>query len=260
MAGDEANARDAEFWRKYLDNPDSLQTLGRHLFRRLPSEPRCQLCAAPFAGLGRTAMRAIGKRQSDGNPRLCTSCQSVLIKYHGGGEVDGALLFADVRGSTSIAERLTPGDYRALLDRFYTVTSEACFEHGGIVDKFVGDELVAMFPPMLGARYAERAIHAAQGVLRATGHTDTNGPWIPVGAGVHSGPFWFGAVGQGLHTEVTIVGDLVNITSRLASLAKAGEILASVDAAVQAGLPTVHSHPLAVKGRAEPIDVVSLSA
>ena len=87
-------------------------------------------------------MRAIGKRQSDGNPRLCTSCQSVsCYKYHGGGgEVDGALLFADVRGSTSIAERLTPGDYRALLDRFYTVTSEACFEHGGIVDKFVGDE------------------------------------------------------------------------------------------------------------------------
>jgi adenylate cyclase len=77
---------------------------------------------------------------------------------------------------------------------------------------------------------------------------------------VHSGPFWFGAVGQGLHTEVTIVGDLVNITSRLASLAKAGEILASVDAAAQAGLATDQSHPLAVKGRAEPIEVVSLSA
>lgn len=254
-----ADAQNEEFWRDFLEHPDTLMGFGRHVLRRLPSDPRCRLCAAPFTGVGGSAMRMIGKRPSDGNPNMCNSCQSMLIKHHGGAEVERAMLFADIRGSTSIAERMSPGEFRALLDRFYTVASAAVFAHGGIVDKFVGDELVAAFPPLLGARYAERAIDAARELLRATGHADQEGPWVPVGAAVHSGRVWFGAIGQGTHTEITQVGEGVNTTARLAALAEAGEIIVSVEAATQAGLDvTVGRRSLQLKGKAEPVEVVSL--
>jgi adenylate cyclase len=96
----------------------------------------------------------------------------------------------------------------------------------------VGDELVAIFFPLLsGERHAERAVAAAQALLRATGHADPGGPWLPVGAGVNSGRVWFGAVGDGEHTELTALGDRVNVTARLASAAQAGEILVTREAA-----------------------------
>jgi adenylate cyclase len=259
MAVEHSDTENEQFWRDFLEQPDTFMGLGRQVFRRLPSDPRCQLCAAPFTGVGGSAMRMIGKRPSDGNPSVCNSCQGVMIKHHGGAEVSGAMLFADIRGSTSIAERISPGEFRDLLDRFYTVASAAVFAHGGILHQFVGDELVASFPPLLGARYAERAIDAARDVLQATGHTDPQGPWAPVGAGVHSGRVWFGAVGHGTHTELTLVGDGVNTTARLAALAEAGEILVSAAAAAEAGLDgTLERRRLELKGKAEPVEVVSV--
>ena len=72
--------------------------------------------------------------------------------------------------------------------------------------EFVGDELVALFFPMLaGDRDAARAVDAARALLEATGHGDAAGPWIPLGAGVHSGMAWVGAVGEGSHTQIAAV-------------------------------------------------------
>ena len=248
-----------EFWRRYLENPDSLQTIGRHLFNRLPADPRCQLCAAPFEGPGGRLMRLIGKRPSDGNPNMCNTCQKVLIKHHGGAEVTGSMVFADIRGSTTIAEQMSVGEFRALLNRFYTQASRAVFAHGGVVDKFVGDELVAVYPPVYGARHAENAVATATDLLRATGHADPGGPWAPVGIGVHTGPVWFGAIGEGEHTEITVVGDAVNITARLASQAATGEILVSTDAARDAGLDSALEHrTLKLKGKESTTEVVVL--
>jgi adenylate cyclase len=259
MAEEQTGTRNEKYWQDFLEHPDTFMTVGRHVFRRLPSSPRCQLCAAPFSGLGGSAMRMIGKKQSDGNPNMCNSCQDKLIKHHGGAEVNGAMLFADIRGSTTIAERITPTDFRALLDRFYTVASGVVNANSGIVDKFVGDELVAMFPPLFGPRYSERAINAALELLRLTGHADVAGPWVPVGAAVHTGRVWFGAVGQGHHTEITMVGDSVNTAARLAALAAAGEIVVSVDAAAEADLDvTLERRALQLKGKTEPVEVVSL--
>ena len=94
---------------------------------------------------------------------------------------------------------------------------------------------------------------------RAAGHADPAGPWVPIGAGVHTGRAWFGAVGEGGHVELTIVGDPMNVTARLASLAQAGEILVSAEAAEKAGLdPSLPRQTLELKGREEPIEVVSL--
>lgn len=259
MAEEQTGPRDEKYWQDFLEHPDTFMAVGRHVFRRLPSSPRCQLCAAPFSGLGGSAMRMIGKRPAVGNPNMCNSCQDKLIKHHGGAEVSGAMLFADIRGSTTMAEGMTPTDFRALLDRFYTVASGVVYANSGIVDKFVGDELVAMFPPLLGQRYSERAIDAARDLLRATGHADVAGPWIPVGAAVHTGRLWFGAVGHGHHTEITMVGDSVNTAARLAALATAGEIVITVDAAAEADLdPTLERRTLQLKGKTEPVEVVSL--
>ena len=155
---------------------------------------------------------------------------------------------------------MTPSAFRATLNRYYSVASDVVYEHGGFVDKFVGDELVAAFPPFLGADHARRAVDAATALLRRTGHDAPDGPWVPVGAGVHTGRVWFGTVGEGNHVEITVLGDVVNTTARLASAAGAGEVLVSVDAARAAGLDdtALEHRSLELKGKEAPTEVVSV--
>jgi class 3 adenylate cyclase len=110
-----------------------------------------------------------------------------------------------------------------------------------------------------GEHHPEQALESARALLRATGHADRGGPWAPIGAGVHTGRMWFGAVGVGGHTEVTVLGDTVNTTARLAAAATAGEILVSADAATAAGLdPSLERRSLELKGKAEAIEVVTV--
>lgn len=253
-------AANEEFWREFLTRGDSKERAARRIFKRIPREPRCRMCAAPFAGLGAPLMRLIGKRQSDMNPNWCNSCSTFMRRHHGGAEVEGTMLFADIRGSTSLAEGMSPAEFHHLLDRFYSTATSVVFEHDGAVDKFVGDELVAMFFPLLsGERHTARAVEAAQALLRATGHADPAGPWVPLGVGVHTGRAWFGAVGEGGHTELTALGDAVNTTARLASVAGAGEILVTADAAAAAGLdPGLERTPLELKGKRLVTKVVTL--
>ncbi len=253
------NEADEDHWRTFLEHPDSLMGVGRRIFSRLPANPRCQLCASPFTGAGGAVMRTIGKRQSAVNPNMCTTCERQLLKRRGGAEVEASTLFADIRGSTELGERLSPADFRATLNRYYTVASDVVFANGGLVDKFVGDELVAAFPPFLGANHVERAIEAARALLRETGHEDPAGPWVPVGAGVHTGRLWFGTVGAGSFVEITVLGDVVNTTARIAAAAEAGEILVSAEAANAAGLDgALDRRSLELKGKELPTEVVSV--
>ncbi|MDQ2673618.1 MAG: adenylate/guanylate cyclase domain-containing protein [Chloroflexota bacterium] len=254
-------SRDEEFWRRFMEQGgDTWKGVGRRILKHVPADPRCRMCAAPFSGPGAPLMRVLGKRQSDTNPNWCTTCFDVMTKHHGGAEIDGAMLFADVRGSTALAERMSPAEFHALLDRYLRVATSVVFKHDGAVDKFVGDELVALFFPLLsGERFVARAVAAAQDLLRATGHGDPEGPWVPVGAGVHAGRAWFGVVGEGLHMEMTAVGDNVNIAARLASAAEAGEVLVSADAAARAGLDArLDRRTLELKGKATATEVVSV--
>ena len=262
MAASEQPERDNdEFWREFLSGGHSKERVGRAVFKLIPREPRCRLCAAPFGGFGGPLMRAIGKTPSDKNPNWCNSCFKFMAANHGGAEIACTFLFADVRGSTTLAEGMSSADFRRLLDRFYDCASAVVFDHDGFVDKFVGDELVAMFFPLLsGNRHAERAVEAGRALLLATGHADAGGPWVPVGAGVHTGMAWVGAVGSGTRTELTAVGDTVNTTARLASAAGAGEVLVSVDAATAAGLDaSLERKPLELKGKQQPTDVITLT-
>jgi adenylate cyclase len=253
--------RDEEYWREFLSRGgDTWQGLGRRVLKRIPADPRCRMCASPFQGPGAPLMRLIGKRPSVANPNWCTSCFNFMAKHHGGAEIEGAMLFADIRGSTTLAEGMSPGEYHALLDRYFATASSVVFKHDGFVDKFVGDELVALFFPLLtGDRYVGRAVDAARDLLRGTGHSDPEGPWVPVGAGVHAGPAWFGVVGDSDHVELTAVGDSVNVAARLASVAETGEVVISADAAAAADLdPNLERRSLNLKGKSSGTEVVSL--
>jgi adenylate cyclase len=252
---------DEAYWRDFLTRGDPNERRFRRLFSMLPHGPRCKLCAAPFAGAAAPVMRVIGKRPALKNQTLCNGCFVHMEKHRGGAEIDGSYLFADIRGSTALAERLPPVEFRALIDRFYATTSRAVFDHEGGVDKFVGDEIVAFFLPVTsGPRHAAHAVAAALAILRATGHADDRGPWVPVGVGVSSGRAWVGVVGDEKRIDITALGDNVNIAARLGGAAKAGEVLLTVEAAAAAQLdPDLERRSLDLKGKSMPTDVVSLT-
>jgi adenylate cyclase len=251
-----------EYWRDFLLHGDPAERAFRHFLGRLPSGPRCKACAMPFSGVGMHALKLVGKHQSNRSPNLCNSCFDHMIAHKGGATIDITMLFADVRGSTTIAEGMAPTQFQDLMRRFYHIATEAVFSHDGSVDKFVGDEVVAMFFPLAaGDRHPAQAIAAARAILHETGHDQAGGPWLPVGAGVHSGPAWVGAIGDDQHVELTAIGDAVNTAARLASMARAGEILVSVDSARLAGLPAdLPVSALDLKGKTQSIQVVRLGA
>src|SRR2546421_5135505 len=91
------------------------------VMRHLPSEPRCRLCRAPYGGAGGRIMRRLGFAPSRKNPTLCNTCFEKAPM--GGVEMEIGVLFADVRGFTSLAERTSPGEVAELLNRFYAVAS-----------------------------------------------------------------------------------------------------------------------------------------
>jgi adenylate cyclase len=235
--------------------------IGRSFFRHLPSPPRCKLCAAPFGGGGGQVMRLVGKKPWPKNPKYCTTCLSNLEKHRGGAEIDCTLLFADVRGSTALAERIRPAEFRALMDRFYAAATRVLIEHDAFVDKFVGDEVVAMFLPALaGEVHASRAVDASRALVPAIQAIDPDTE-LPIGIGVHSGLSFVGTVGVAGDLEFSALGDTVNTAARLASVAGAGEVLISLATADAAGLdPSGRKiRSLALKGKSAPFTVVVLT-
>ena len=110
-----------------------------------------------------------------------------------------SLVFADIRGSTTIGQRSSPTEYRGFLDRFYRLSSKAILDNDGMVDKFVGDEAIGLFfAGISGKEHAAAAIRAARALIHAVGHPDASpiGP-IPVGAAVHTGDAFVGSTGGG---------------------------------------------------------------
>lgn len=263
MSTDRAPTGDGDaYWREFLTRGDASETKFRRVFQMLPRGPRCKLCAAPFAGAGAPLMRLINKRPALKNPAVCNTCMDTMEKHRGGAEIDGSYLFADIRGSTTLAERLSPAEFRALIDRFYAVATKAVFDHGGGVDKFVGDEIVAFYFPLLsGPRHTKAAVGSALAILQATGHGAPDGPWVPVGVGVSTGVAWVGAVGDEQRLDLTALGDNVNIAARLGGAARAGELLLTVEAAEAAGLDPASGErrSLELKGKSAPTEVVSLT-
>lgn len=250
--------RNEAFWQGILLGTDPRFRDARSLLKHLPTAPRCKFCAAPFKGAFVPLMKAQGRTPWHRNPNYCGFCFKIIEDEFGGAEIECSLLFADVRGSTALAEQMPATAFRRLMDRFYRTSSEILVENGGIIDKYVGDEVVAIFIPAINEEgHAAGALAAARAILAATGHDDPAGPWLPVGIGVATGVAYVGAVGSGAHMEFTALGDIVNTAARLASVAGAGEILLTMPAIERARLDasTLERRSLELKGKSLVVDV-----
>ena len=250
-----------EIWRSFLATGEiTPERRQRTIFKYLPRDPRCKICNAPFEGLGAPLVRLLfGKRPSKLNPRICNTCEEFANQHQGGAETELSVLFADIRGSTTIAEQMSNAEFSRLVDRFYQAATDVMIRSDALIDKLIGDEVTGLYiPGYAGLEHASRAVEAALEILRATGHGSPDGPWIPVGAGVHTGIAYVGAVGsKGSLVDITALGDAPNIGARLASEAGIGEVLVSEDTIVAAGIDggRFEQRLLQLKGRSEPVSV-----
>jgi adenylate cyclase len=248
-------------WRNLLTQGESdKEKRLRRIFRMFPAKAKCKWCDLPFDHPASPLIHYIfKKKRSTHNPRFCNICEDFAVKFQGGAEVELSMVFADIRGSTSLAEGMSATEFKNLIDRFYQVSTQIFIKTDAMIDKLVGDEVTAFYlHGMAGKDYARLAIEAAEELLIKTGHKDSNGPWAPIGIGIHTGVAFVGAVGtsDGL-VDVTALGDAVNIAARLASQAKAGEILLSEETLQAAKLDpsNLEKRSLELKGKSAPFDV-----
>ena len=172
-----------------------------------------------------------------------------------GAEIDTSLLFADVRRSSELARQTGAQDFARLMQRFYAAATKVLISHDAVLDKFVGDEVMGFFLPfMTGPEHPRIAVQTAQDLLRATGHQDPDGPWLPLGSAVHTGSAFVGLVSRGDSSEFTALGDSVNVAAHLAAQAGVGEILVTPETAAAAGLDVdgLERRSLSLKGH--PVD------
>jgi adenylate cyclase len=241
------------WWFWFTTNAFAVDKRLRHIFRMLPRDPRCKFCNAPFRGVGGIIVRALfGKYRSDLNPRFCNLCEEASRQFPGGAEVEMSMLFADVRGSTALSEKMSPTEFSQLINRFYTGATKVIVEEDGLVEKLAGDAVAAFWGAgFAGPDYVRRTVQVAQRLSSLMA-----GQAIPVGVGVHSGIAYFGAMGtaDGL-TDISAIGDEVNTAARLASKAAAGEIIVSEQALKKAGMDSgeLESRRLELEGLSEPV-------
>jgi adenylate cyclase len=254
-----------DVWRNYMEKGDYAgERRQRQIFKLLPGNPRCKNCLAPFNGWGGNVVRMLyGKRPSNLNPRLCNACEEFSQKHQGGAEIELSMLFVDVRGSTSLAERMKPREFSNLINRFYTTASNILVSTDALIDKIIGDQVAGIYTPgIAGQEHARKAITAAMRIMRETGHDRTEGPWLPLGAGVHTGVTFIGSVGTAGSThDITVLGDAANTTARLSSQAKVGEILISSDAYKKAGMngAATEERLVELKGKSQTVPVHALT-
>ena len=245
-----------EHWAQVL-NGDVMPGLSKH-FRRLPSAPRCKACQAPFRGPLAPLLRMAGFKPWHLNQRLCHHCFHGIDKARGGAEVPVSLLFADVRGSTALAEKMSAGDFRTILDRFYKLVSRAVDRNHGVVDHLAGDGVMALWTQRFGGM--EHAAHALAAGRQVVSELIADGALrgqVPAGVGIHTGVAWVGVVGESGAHDFTVLGDAPNTVARLGSAAQMGQLLMSPALVESVGLDTgkLEQRQLTLKGKAEPLGV-----
>jgi adenylate cyclase len=228
----------------------------RSVVRRLPSAPRCAMCAAPYAGLGGALMRRAGFGPSRKNPALCNTCFERAPM--GGVEMEVGILFADVRGFTAQSETRAPAQMAALLNRFFAAATEVLLPHA-IVDKLIGDQVMALYLPGVLSKQIEPDMAAdALRLVRAVGYGPDSEPLVEIGVGLDVGTAFVGNVGEGEVKDFTAIGDVVNTAARLQAEAGGGEVVISERLFGRIGdaAPMATPRTLALKGKAEPVPVM----
>jgi adenylate cyclase len=215
-------------------------------------------------GVAAVPYRAVGIRQSRMNPNTCTICETMFERVMKARqiEIDATILFADLRGYTSLSQSQSSGAIARLLDAFYDVCGEAIWEHDGIINKTMGDAVLAVFNfPIKHEDHAAHAVAAArkiQELWRARreelSHVfSADAATIGVGIGVDTGRVNFGEFGR-THHDLTAIGTVVNVASRAQSAAAADQILmtAAVREKAAAALPESAGREYQLKGIDQP--------
>jgi adenylate cyclase len=251
---------ESQIWREMLDGTNTQLRDLRGGWRRLPSAPRCKICYAPMHGIGGVLARVVQHGPIPGNPLMCNACFGQLSKFPGGAEVDVSVLFADIRGSTGLAEKVGPVVFRKLLQSFYSKAAAAIEGRDGIVDKLLGDGVMALFIPVIaGENHRLRAVEAGRRLIQAVENSDLPRQGVRVGAGIQSGRTFVGVLGSGENLDFSALGDVVNTAARLGSLAGPGELLVAADVWRAAGLETdgTDLREVEVAGREARLSVVA---
>jgi adenylate cyclase len=191
------------------------------------------------------------------NPHICNNCERFAALYHGGVELEISMLFVDVRGSVALAEKNPPEEYSKLINRFYRAATEEFYRSYGFVEKLIGDEVAGFFVPgFAGEDHAKVAVKTGIRIMKRMGYGGSSAPWLPVGVGIHTGLAYVGSVDtEGGATDISMLGDAVNTTARLTSLAAPGEILISDSTRLASGLTEdgLESRRLKLKGKSEEV-------
>ncbi|MEI6208848.1 MAG: adenylate/guanylate cyclase domain-containing protein [Desulfuromonadales bacterium] len=171
------------------------------------------------------------------------------------------VMFTDIRGFTSFTEKTPPEQVVALLNEHFTMATEIILRHGGHIDKFIGDAIFVVFGALMEYDdHAERAVRAAvslQSTLQKKEKRDGGGQNIRIGIGINTGEVIAGNIGSHKRMEYTVIGDAVNLASRLTGIAGADEIIISnaTYVAVAAKMKAEKLAPVSVKGKSEPVEI-----
>jgi hypothetical protein len=148
-----------QFWRAIVTGDAGVMRRERRRHRRIPGAPRCKTCLVPLGGPAAPVVRLVLKRRpSAKNPNYCDVCETFVRTHPGGAEVEISMLFADVRGSTTLAEQMRPTEFSRLMNRFFDCANRVVIDSDGLVDKLVGDEVVAFYVPAVGPDHARKAV------------------------------------------------------------------------------------------------------
>jgi class 3 adenylate cyclase len=181
----------------------------------------------------------------------------------GGERRPTTVLFSDIRGFTAIAEGMGPDAIAQFLSEYFTEMVEVIFEHGGTLDKFIGDAIMALWgAPIAHTDDPDRALRAALGMQRAVARLNERWasqgrPEIGVGIGINHGEVFAGNIGSHRRLEYTVIGDAVNVAARLCAEASPGEILVSEPLlrVVRDQVNCEYLPEMALKGKAQVVQV-----
>jgi class 3 adenylate cyclase len=172
------------------------------------------------------------------------------------------LVFSDIRDFTAMTEKLTPEETVALINVYLDLQSRVIEENGGVVDKFMGDQVMAIF---LGKTMADDAVHASVEIQRSIRELNKRRGRkkqviLNVGVGMNDGMVVMGNMGSRNRLDYTVIGDAVNLAARLCSIARQGQIIAPISIAesLTNAYPTIRLEPVMVKGRSQPVDIFEI--
>lgn len=179
-----------------------------------------------------------------------------------GKKVPATVMFTDIRGFTSFTEKTAPEEVVAALNDHFSTVTEIILNNGGQVDKFIGDSVLAVFGALMEYDdHAERAVRAAVTLQKAIRKENTGrvsvGASLKIGIGINSGEVIVGNIGSRQRMEYTVIGDTVNLASRLTHMAPPGEIIVSDSThAMTAGvIRATKLEPVTVKGKSDPVQI-----